>query len=56
MLMSKIMMEPGMMMATDGTTPEVDTSAKNMMADATVYRGDNSDGTPITDHWKYGDW
>ena len=29
----------------DGTTPEVDTSAKNMMADATVYRGDNSDGT-----------
>ena len=33
----------------DGTTPEVDTSAKNMMAGATVYRGDNSDGTPITD-------
>ena len=39
----------------DGTTAEVDTSAKNMMADATVYRGDNSNGT-ADNHWKYGDW
>ena len=32
----------------NGGTAQVDTAAKKMMADATVYRGDNSNGTAIT--------